>query len=162
MKMSKTVVWIISPSNNEMWISDGRETSLIEEQCSCSVWGKGRQVLWCCAASAGMPIVKLKCWVDTSWWSRLLTCLCVCLSCRYVSDAGDSYRCRWPHLRQQRQAGVQHTSRTTLFFCGATDRYAWELNPILGHIYLSPGSSRLQGNSYLLSRKKGVKSGLLL
>lgn len=54
-----------------------------------------------------------------------LSAMSVCLCCRYVSDASDSYRCRWPHLRQQCPAGVQYTARTAVFLCGASDRWGW-------------------------------------
>lgn len=42
---------------------------------------------------------------------------------RNVSNPGDSFRCRWPHLRKQRQVSVQYSGRTTLLFSRSTDRY---------------------------------------
>lgn len=66
-------------------------------------------------------------WITES--SPDLSVMSVCPSCRYVGDAGDSYRCWWPHLRQQCQAGVQHTAGTTVFLCGASDRWGWKQNP---------------------------------
>lgn len=61
------------------------------------------------------------------------TVVSVLLSRRYVSDAGDSDRCWWPHLRQQRQAGVQHSAGTTLLLCGASDRWGWKRNRHCSH-----------------------------
>lgn len=43
---------------------------------------------------------------------------------RYFSDKGHSYGRRWPHVWQQRQAGLQHPAGPALFFCGAADRYS--------------------------------------
>ncbi len=43
---------------------------------------------------------------------------------RYFSDKSHSYRRRWPHIWQQRQAGLQHPARPALLFCGATNRYS--------------------------------------
>lgn len=63
-----------------------------------------------------------------------LSVMSVCLSSRYVSDAGDSYRCWWPHLWKQCQAGVQHTARTTVFLCGASDRWGKKTEPCPGSI----------------------------
>ena len=61
-----------------------------------------------------------------------LSVMSVRLSCRYVGDAGDSYRCRWPHLWQQCQAGVQHTARTAVLLCGASDRWGCKQEPVPG------------------------------
>lgn len=68
------------------------------------------------------PFLKLEHWGIES--SPDLSAMSMCLSCRYISDAGDSYRCWWPHLWQQCPAGVQHIARTAVFLCGAPDRWA--------------------------------------
>lgn len=93
-------------------VSEGRQNGFHSSRCR----QLDRQVLH----------KKLLCWtnLELKHCVPLLTRL-PCLCCRYVSDASDSHRCRRPHLRQQRPAGVQYTARTAIFLCGASDRWGW-------------------------------------
>ena len=42
---------------------------------------------------------------------------------RHLCYPGDSDRCWWPNLWEQRKSSVQYSPRTTIFLCGFSDRY---------------------------------------
>lgn len=57
--------------------------------------------------------------------------LYVSLRRRYVGDAGDGDGRRWPHLRQQRPAGVQHLAGTAVLLRGASDWWGTESEDLM-------------------------------
>lgn len=42
---------------------------------------------------------------------------------RHLCYPGDSNRCWWPNLWEQRESRIQYSPRTTIFLCGLPDRY---------------------------------------
>lgn len=106
----------------------------ITEQCCCR-WALPAEtgvsflfqrvaVRWCSATATRMLLETFE-GLGAGVW-RLLpdVCLvCVPVLFRYFSDTGDSDRCWWPHVWQQRPAGLQYPARTAILCCGTSNRW---------------------------------------
>lgn len=74
----------------------------------------------------------------------------VCLVCvpvlfRYFGDTGDSDGCWWPHVRQQRPAGLQYPARTAILRCGTSNRWKYWLHAgaelVQQHLFFCGGTA---------------------